>query len=187
MRHVKWTLGFAAAMVLGLWQPASHAQTSGTATYTVTQPVPGTYEYDVTLTNTGSTPIGSFWFGWIPGYDLLPTIPSSVTAPYAWTGASMEEGIGGSSVLWSAGIPLGTGQSQSGFVFDTTDSPTVMSGTSAFFGLPVRFSYIYSGVAEAPGTTFGTLTPQQVTATPEPGTLLLLPAALMLVRRRRLQ
>lgn len=96
----------------------------------------------------------------------------------------MEEGIGGSSVLWSDSTLLQPNQSQGGFIFDTPDSPSVMSGTSQFFGFPTSFSYVYSGPAEGFGTTFGTFTPQQVTATPEPASILLAPGMLLLMRRR---
>ena len=38
-----------------------------TATYTDMLVSPGVYQYDLTLNNTGTTTIGTFWFSWIPG------------------------------------------------------------------------------------------------------------------------
>ena len=40
-----------------------------TATYTDMMVSPGLFQYDLTLTNMGTTTIGTFWFSWIPGPD----------------------------------------------------------------------------------------------------------------------
>ena len=36
---------------------------------------PGDYRYTITLKDTGTTPIGTFWFAWVPGEDFLPSKP----------------------------------------------------------------------------------------------------------------
>ena len=41
----------------------------------------GLYDYTITLNNTSTTPIGTFWYAWVPGGFFLPSTPASVTAP----------------------------------------------------------------------------------------------------------
>lgn len=176
--------GLAAALLLGVWQAAAFGDLSASATLTSQQLAPNSYEYDITLTDTGTTPIGTFWFSWIPGYDLLPSAPTSVSSPSGWTGVPMREGIGVDSVQWvNATSPLQPGQSLSGFKFDSPDSPAKISGVSSFFGLPVEESYVYIGAPETdPGFAF-----RAATVVPEPASLALLagPATLLLRRTRR--
>ena len=44
------------------------------------------YHYSVTVTDTGTTNVGTFWMGWIPGEDFLPSIPSSPPpTPAGWS------------------------------------------------------------------------------------------------------
>src|SRR5206468_5637695 len=42
------------------------------------------YHYDITVTDTGSTNVGTFWFGWIPGFNFLPATPSAASSPSGW-------------------------------------------------------------------------------------------------------
>ena len=51
------------------------------------QPIslPSGFQYNITLENTGTTDLGSFWFSWVPGIDFLPTAPNSVHSPAGWT------------------------------------------------------------------------------------------------------
>ena len=58
---------------------------SASATIAATHLPSGDYQYTITLDDTGSTPIGTFWFGWVPGEDFLDPAPSSMTAPAGWT------------------------------------------------------------------------------------------------------
>ena len=176
--------GLAAALLLGFWQKAALGALGASATLTSQQLGPTSYEYDITLTDTGTTPIGTFWFGWIPGYDLLPSAPTSVSSPSGWTGVPMHEGIGVDSVQWvNATTPLQPGQSLSGFTFDSPDTPAAISHVSSFFGEPVEESYVYIGAPETdPGFAL-----RATTVVPEPASLVLLagPATLLLRRKRR--
>jgi hypothetical protein len=184
-RNIRF-MGSAALAVFGLVAPRAGASTAASSTYTVEQLGSNSYQYDFTLTNTGTTPIGTFWFGWLPGYDLLPSIPSRVISPAGWTGNHEEEGFTGStsSVEWDSTSLLQPGQTMSGFAFDSNDAPGTIAGPSYYFQIPVATTYVYSGPFES-GTP-GSLLPQAVAA-PEPGTLSLLSltAAGLLVRRRR--
>lgn len=173
-----------AAFSAGFVQATASATTSASATYRSQQLGLNSYQYNFTLQNTGTTPIGTFWFSWIPGYDLLPTTPSSVSSPIGWTGGPMSEGIGSSSVMWNAATLLQPGESISGFAFNSSDSPSTLAGTSAFFGLPVDESYVYSGPNET--GTFGALVAAPAAATPEPAALatIVIAAGLFLRSRR---
>jgi Bacterial Ig-like domain (group 3) len=123
-------------------------------TGTVATPV---YNYDITLTNNGTTNIGTFWFAWVPGEDFLPVRPSAESSPANWgNGANSStpniEGSGNSSdgisIQWIAksNALLAAGQSLSGFDFSTTDSPTVLAGNSTQHpGNPAMTSFVYEG------------------------------------------
>jgi hypothetical protein len=142
------------------------------------------FEYSLTLTNTGTTPIGTFWFAWEPLYNLLPTAPTSVSSPAGWNGAPGSDfyGVPFGSVQWIATTPLQPGNTISGFKFDSPDSPNTLSANS-IYGPKIEFSYVYIGAPETDPGAF--LTP--TAPTPEPGTLalLMLPAAFVLRRKRR--
>lgn len=176
--------GLAAVLVLSYWQTAAFGALSASATLTSQQLGPNSYEYDLTLTDTGSTPIGTFWFAWIPGYDLLRSSPTSISSPPGWTGSAQHEAIGVDSVQWvNSASPLQPGHSLTGFKFDSPDTPAKISGVSSFFGLPVEESYVYIGAPETdPGFAL-----RAATIVPEPASLVLLagPAALLLRRNRR--
>ncbi|MFO1159012.1 MAG: hypothetical protein U1E60_24385 [Reyranellaceae bacterium] len=76
---------------------------SASATISVVQINPTTYQYSITVTDTGSTPIGTFWFSWIPGQGYLPNLPS-FTSPADWS-ATITDGAppgNGYSILWTA-------------------------------------------------------------------------------------
>jgi len=113
---------------------------------TVENPV---YNYDVTVTDTGSTTIGTFWFGWVPGGDFLPSAPSAASDPAGWshTFAGSNNSFDGTSIEWTAASNLITsGHSLSGFKFSTKDSPAVLTGNSTVFtSMPAMTSVVYSG------------------------------------------
>lgn len=157
------------------------AALSASATISQQQLGPTSYQYSLTLTDTGTTPIGTFWFGWIPGYDLLPSAPTSISSPSGWTGTNAPDFFGVASAQWvNATSPLQPGQSLGGFTFTTPDS-NITTGTSSFFGEPIDQSYVYIGAPETdPGFTL------RPTVVPEPASLALLMApAVLLIRRHR--
>jgi hypothetical protein len=64
------------AVCLAATAPIRANGIDGTATYTDTLVSPGMYQYDLTLTNTGTTTVGTFWFSWIPGAGSCRRLPA---------------------------------------------------------------------------------------------------------------
>jgi len=183
------SFGSAAMMALAAcWQSSavSRASISASATLTSQQLGPNSFEYSLTLHNTGTTNISTFWFAWQPFYDFLPTDPSSAPAPANWTGNPIQDGFyGGFSVEWTTTTSaLAAGGTLSGFKFDTSDPPSVIEGISPEFpfNVPVETSWVYIGASQAPGDPGSEFT--TTTVVPEPTIALLAPAALLLRRRR---
>ena len=174
----------AAALAVASWQRAEGA-IRASATLTSEQLGANSYQYSLTLTNNGTTPIGTYWFAWLPFYDLLPSEPTQIGSPTGWNGIPAPDYYGVASVQWvNTATPLQPGKSLSGFTFDSPDSPSVISGKSFFAGYPVETSYVYMGAPQAPGDPGFSFT--TATVVPEPtGIALLMPAALLLRRRRR--
>src|SRR5436309_542399 len=61
---------------------------------------PNSYEYTLSLTNMGDTPIGTLWHAWFPAYDQLSVHPTSITSPPGWTGVDAPDDFGVASVQW---------------------------------------------------------------------------------------
>jgi hypothetical protein len=174
-----------AALVIVL-QTSAMAQINAMVTYTSQQLGPNSYQYSLTLHNTGTTQIGTFWFGWIPGYDFLPSNASNVSSPAGWAGGSIHEAIGSYAIEWyDTGSPLAAGQTLSGFSITTADSPATLTGPS-FLGsfYPVNTSWVYMGELQSGlnASDQGTLVTS--TPVPEPVSVLLVAPALLLARRR---
>ena len=173
-----------AMLVMALWHLPAQAAISASATISSQQLGPASYEYSMALTNTGTTPIGTYWYAWFPFYDLLPSAPTSIISPPGWTGTNAPDVFGVASARWvNTTTPLQPGQSLGGFKFDTPDSPATLAGTS-FFGNPIQTSYVYIGAPQTdPG---GVLIPSVVTPEPASAALLIvLPAALLMRRGKR--
>lgn len=144
------------AFILGLaLMPASNAALGGSATITWKQ-VGTRYDYTIKLSNTGTTPIGTFWFAWIPGADYLPTQPSTAGSPAGWPTHNIFHGSPGYSIQWVASTPLAVGQSLSGFTFSSTDTPSTVLGVSSAAGHPkITTSTLYTGAPfTGPGFIF---------------------------------
>ena len=70
------------------------------------------WQYSITLTDIGTTAIGTFWFAWSPGQDLMATRPTTTTNPAPWTHLVTGGGVNdGFAIQWLAGSPA-TGCSQ---------------------------------------------------------------------------
>jgi hypothetical protein len=91
------------------------------ATFTDSLISPGENRYDLTLNNTGTTTIGTFWFSWIPGDNFMPVSPTSIDSPAGWQQMITNGGpSGGFAIQWTADTPandLAAGSSLGGLSF----------------------------------------------------------------------
>lgn len=167
---------FAAALLLApSW---SRADETGTATFTVTTVSPGVFQYDLSLTDTGTTDIGTFWFSWIPGAGFMSAMPTNVTSPSGWSDILTNSGA---AIQWTNPTALTPGASVAGFVFDSTLTPAQLEGPSSMPGDPVDTFFTYIGAPLADPGFQGVATPARVATTPEPATLTLASIALGLL------
>ncbi|MFY9856043.1 MAG: PEP-CTERM sorting domain-containing protein [Terracidiphilus sp.] len=157
------------AAVASLAATAHATGISATATVSDSLVSPGVYDYSITLDNTGTTTIGTFWFSWVPGAGFLSATPTSIDSPTGWTDKTTNSG---KAIQWTTGSPLAAGDSLSGFSFDSTETPAQLmldfTGTGTGSGDPVITFTVYEG---AP--LVGTAGEFVATVTPEPSSLLL--------------
>jgi hypothetical protein len=148
------------------------------------------FNYTITLDNpiSSSGPIGTFWYGWIPGQDYLPTSPISVTPPTGWTDAithgGPSDGYAIQFIASNSSFDVGVGSTLN-FSFLSADSPAALNGNSPFYpATPVGTSFVYSSTPFSDaGDEF------VVQPAPEPSTWAMLAAgtvALLGFRRRRI-
>ncbi len=118
------------------------------AVMTVQQLSPTDFRYTISLQNTGDTAIGTFWFSWVPGNDFMAATPSNIISPSGWTASSFLGG--GYSIQWTtSSASLSSGHTLTTFRFDSSLTPTQMSGNSPFAaGVPVVRSFVYIGAPE---------------------------------------
>lgn len=122
-------------------------QLAATATISALPDGPN-FDYTISLTNTGTTNIGTFWFAWTPPnmpfeYDFLPSAPFAITQPTGWFGPA-SQGFPGYSIEYynSGGSPIAPAETAT-FHFTSPDSPATLQGTT--FGFPDTTSFIYAG------------------------------------------
>lgn len=155
-----------------------HAQ-GQIASGTVSGSGSGPYTYSLSFTDGASStsPIGSVWYAWVPGFFYLPSSPTSASAPAGWTAT-----VSGNSVQFVASSPandIAAGSTLSGFSYQANFSPAQLAA-AANSGRSVAYS---GGLFSDAGNTF------TVQAVPEPSTLTLLvcgAAGMWLAGRRRL-
>ena len=152
------------------------ASEAASATFASTQLSPTSWQYSLTLNDTGTTNLGTFWFGWVPGKDFMATAPSGIADPTGWTAITTHgSAADGYAIQWKAGAGalLAPGQSLSGFMFDSSMSPAEMEGDSPFFpGTPVTTTFVYQGAPFSDAGVKFLVTPAAVV--PEPSSLALM-------------
>jgi hypothetical protein len=174
--------GFTAAIAaLALASATARASESASAVLSAS-PSGGGYLDQITLTDTGSTNIGSFWYSWVPGVDYMSVSPTNVLTPTGWSESITHEGQSDGYAIQfvnQSGPALTAGNSLSGFSFNTTLTPTTLNSP------PDDYAYVYQGSPEAPPDTSGAFLEVSV-VTPEPVSLgaLAIAAAGLLARRR---
>src|SRR5258708_2294486 len=87
----------------------------------------GPYSYSLTFSDAANatSPIGSVWYGWVPGFFYLPGTPTSASAPAGWTAT-----ISGNSVQYVASSSanyITAGQTLPGFGYQATFSPAQLA------------------------------------------------------------
>jgi hypothetical protein len=128
------------------------------------------YNYTITLHNTGTTNIGSFWFAWtdVPiNYDFLPSSPTVTTMPPGWI-APISHNFGfpgdgyGIEYYNYLGSAIAPGASAT-FGFTSPDPPATIAGNAFIPPNLVSTSFVYVGFPQGdPGFEFN------VKAAPEP-------------------
>jgi hypothetical protein len=123
---------------------------SASATVVGTSIGNGKYSYTVTLNDTGTTPIGTFWFSWVPGLDFMNQNPTLIGSPTGWTDnvfTSLFGGGTGYSIQWvanSAASDIPAGGSSSAFTFTSSETPQQMATNSPFVpNTPTTTSFVY--------------------------------------------
>jgi hypothetical protein len=121
------------------------------ATIAATYAGNGVYDYTITLNNTGSISVGTFWFSWVPGDDFMSTNPTEIGAPAGWAGnvtSNPFAGGTGYAIQWvnNSGQNIAAGASSSAFTFASTETPEQMAANSPFVsGTPTTTSFLYQG------------------------------------------
>lgn len=156
----------------------SQANEAATATFTATSVSPGVTQYDLTLTDTGTTNIGTFWFSWIPGAGFMSVAPTSVVSPSGWSDMLTN---GNGAIQYVTTTPITPGTSVTGFKFDSTLTPAQLEGPSSMPGIPVDTFFTYIGAPLADPGFQGVATPAHSANAPEPATLTLASIAFGLI------
>jgi hypothetical protein len=165
------SLRFALALAASLAASAvsSHAQS---ATATISGVLVGsTYDYTITLKNTGADNLNDFWYGWIPFLFDLPSVPTNAGNSLGW-----DNDVDGDSIEWINNTGSALAPSQSGiFTFDSSSTPAQM--TAGMAGESVAYVNGIDDSANSPGSSTPIFAPTLVAA-PEPSALSLLLAGL---------
>jgi hypothetical protein len=122
----------------------------------------GAYQYTITLTNTGTAPIGIFWFAWddVPEQDFMNQIPNITGGPSNWvfrTTVAAEPGGVGYGIQWytnSNASRLAANSVTSSFTFTSTETPAQLAAVSQFdasFQTTSSFVYQTASFQQAPG------------------------------------
>lgn len=163
------TRRFVLPVIAGLAMSAASvsAQSANASIFDVA--VSGGYDYTITLHNTGSYSLNSFWYGWTLSGNNLPSNPSSAGNSLGWNNI-----LDGNSIEWenSSGTALAPGQSGT-FTFFSSSSPSAMTTSPA--GESVAYVNGIDFSQNTPGDSTPVFSPTLVAA-PEPSSIAFLVA-----------
>jgi hypothetical protein len=154
-------------LVAGIATAAVSGQAQGVLGTISDVPASDGFNYTITLQNTGSLSLNSFWYGWTTSGNNLPANPSGAGNSLGWA-----NNLDGNSIQWvnSSGTALAPTQSGT-FTFFSTTSPsaiiTAPSGESVAYVHGIDFSQ------GAPGDSTPVFSPTLV-AVPEPSSAALM-------------
>ena len=134
--------------VLGaLWQSHALATPLAMAQFTDISLGGGEFQYDLTLQDTGTTAIGTFWNAWVPGKDFMAVSPTDIDSPTGWTEIVTHGGASdGYAIQWTTSSALLEPGNSVSFSFESTVAPAAMEGDSVFYPTtPVETTFVYSG------------------------------------------
>ena len=135
---------------------------SATATVTGVSSGPGVFQYTVSLTNTGTAPIGIFWFAWddLPDQDFMNAQPAVTGSPGGWvvlTSTHTYPGGIGYGIEWytfSAASRLPAGSTTTSFTFSSTMTPVQLAAASTFDPtFQTTSSFVYQTASFLPPNT----------------------------------
>jgi hypothetical protein len=166
--------------------PRAAAALSASATLSTTSTV-APFDYTISVKNTGTVPISTFWFAWtnVPAeYNFLPAPPTNISVPNNWfafpTGPNYEGD--GTGIEYYTFFPLQPGDTIQGLNFTSTLAPGHMHDTASSYPFPIDTAVVFT---DYPTTGLGAFATVTVNA-PEPASIALVaPAMLLLLRRRR--
>jgi hypothetical protein len=120
------------------------------ATGTISGSGSGPYTYNLTFNDTSAatSPIGSVWYAWVPGFFYLPGVPTSASAPAGWTATIVSDSV--QFVASSPATFIQPGQSLSGFSYHSAFSPQQLAAAPNS-GRSVAYS---GGLFSDAGNTF---------------------------------
>jgi hypothetical protein len=175
---IRTFFGLATAAMAGFLATATlRGAEIATATISGVAISPGKFQYSLTLNDTGTTKLGTFWFSWVPGDNFMPVSPTGITSAAGWHDIVTNGGpSNGFAIQWTAVAPtddLGAGNSLAGFSFES--SLTLAQLESPASGNPsdaVATSFVYGGAPFSDAGFQFTVEPA-VASSPEPSTLIL--------------
>jgi hypothetical protein len=168
-----FAIGLVTTAGLAISAVSGQAQ-SATATISNTGMDGSLFDYTITLHNTGTTSLDSFWYAWTLSGNNLPSAASNASSALGWVNSNIE---GPLSISWggTAGNALAAGGTTT-FSFESAANPTAIttspSGDSVAYVNGITFS---QGLA---GDSTGVFSPVLQTV-PEPSSVGLMAAGLL--------
>jgi hypothetical protein len=186
-RRFLFLTGAVVGIATGAFATQSRAAETASATISSTSLGGGEFQYNLNLTDTGTTNIGTYWFSWIPGVDYMEAKPTNITFPAGWsdniTGSDNASDGNAIQYLAGTGSALTPGNTDS-FSFDSTETLSQLLGASSYGNkAPETTAFIYSGAPFSDGGFEFTAN----AVVPEPATIGLVTAGAvgLLMRRRK--
>jgi len=120
----RFGVAIALAAGLGASTVSSQAQ-SAVATISDVAAGGGVFDYTITLQNTGTTTLDSFWYAWTRSGNNLTSAASNPGSSLGWVDTGLT---GNTSISWegNSGDSLAPGNSAI-FTFDSTETPTAIT------------------------------------------------------------